>query len=106
MKRWLLKQKFVMDMGFQVWPLINFTLLVVAASDKLTKVTGIEHVSVLLAVLLPSAFAGVWLVGFVMDRYKYTQGMQDEQAKRSPTWGKSVEYFEEILAELRKREAK
>jgi len=104
MKRWLLKQKFIVDTGFQILPLVNFTLLIVAVSDRLLKITGIGRVWVLLVVTVSVAFLGIWLVGYMLDRFGYNQGLQEEQLQRSPTWAKSVVYFERILAELRSKD--
>ena len=102
MRRWLLKHKFIVDTGFQVLPLVNFTLLIVAVSDKLLKITGISRVWILLVITVPAAFFGIWFIGYVMDRLGYNQGLQEEQLKRSPTWQQSVVYFEKILAEIKK----
>lgn len=103
MKRWLVEQKFRVDTGFQLWPIINFALLVVAVSDKLLAFTGIKSTIMLMSVTLPCAFFSVWLVGYVLDKLRYTQGYNKIQAQRTPTWIMTVDYFEQILKEVRKK---
>jgi len=102
MKHFMVKQKFRLDMGFQLWPLLNFTLLIVAASDKILRITGIASTTLLVLVAVPVAFITVWSVGYCLDKMRYMQGYIKEQGTRNPYWEKQVAYYEAILREVRK----
>lgn len=102
MKKWLLEQKYILDMGFQLWPLVNFALLIIATSDKLKSWLGLSSTLVLLVIAIPSAFVAVWAFGKVLDRNRYMEEYIEAQSRRNPNWEKSVEYFEAILREVKK----
>jgi len=66
---------------------LNFSLLVITASDKLRYYTGIPRTWVLIVVAIPVAFTGMWLLGYFLDNVvKYGQAYNLEASKRNPTW--------------------
>jgi len=103
LSRWkwfLLTQKYRFDLGHQFLVFINFTLLLIAASDKLRYYTRIPRTWVLIVVAVPLGFAGVWLFGLFLDKVvRYTQALSLESAKRNPI-------LEEQMASLRRIEAR
>jgi hypothetical protein len=85
LKRFIFRQKFRFDMGYQFIGLFNFALLLVATSDKLKHVVGIHSTKVWVAAAVLAGFAGVWLFGYVLDRYvRYSENMSNTTALKNP----------------------
>ena len=62
--------------------IFNLTLLAISAGDKIYSVTGIAtRYSVL--VIVPVAIAGVWLLGYGLDKAKFQDAYQNEANKRN-----------------------
>jgi len=100
-KWFFLSQKYRFDMGHQFLALINFALLVIAASDKLRYYTDISRTWVLVLVSVPAGFAGVWLFGYFLDRVvRYGQAYSMEAGKRNVIWEEQKAFFQKIEAEL------
>ncbi len=103
LSRWkwfLFHQKYRFDLGHQFLVFLNFTLLIIAASDKLRYYTNIPRTWVLLVVAVPCGFLGVWLFGTFLDKFvRYGQAYNIEASKRNPV-------LEEQMALLRRLEEK
>ena len=83
--RFLFNQKFRFDLGYQFLGFLNFSLLLVAASDKIKPFIGIKSTWVMLALAIPCGYAGVWLFGLFLDLVmKYNQNYSDAQHSRNP----------------------
>jgi hypothetical protein len=94
MSRWkwfLLNQKYRFDLGHQFLVFLNFTLLVIAASDKLRYYTNIPRTWMLVAAAVPFGFVSVWLFGLFLDkvvRYSetYNQLAVPRSVSRRDSW--------------------
>lgn len=75
--------KFRWDLGQSFLSVAQFAFVIVAASDKLERVLGLSFTTVLL-LLLPLAFGGVMLLGWVLDRVGYWQQYQTLHNERNP----------------------
>jgi hypothetical protein len=94
-------QKYRFDLGQSFLVVVNFTLLIITASDKLQMFFGIPLRS-LLSVIVPLAFIGVWLLGYFMDKVVRAPQMAERQSqKRSEVWIRHNEQMERIEEELR-----
>jgi len=105
-------QKYRFDLGQSFLVILNFTLLIITASDKLMIFFGIPRLRELLVVIIPMGFLGVWLFGFFMDKIVRAGQMAERQSvRRSEVWqrhNEQMDRVEEQLAELRQliRESK
>ena len=103
LKWFFLRQKYRFDLGQQFLTLLNLSLLIIAASDKLRYYTNINRTWVLLMIMLPLGFLGVWLFGFFLDKVvKYSQAYQIETGRRNPLWEDQkaqLDRIEKLLAE-------
>ncbi|MBU2572901.1 MAG: hypothetical protein KKH28_02340 [Elusimicrobia bacterium] len=104
LSRWkwfFFNQKYRFDLGHQFLAMVNFALLVIAASDKLRYYTSVQRTWVLVAAAVPLGFLGMWLVGFFLDRFvKYGQACNIEAVKRNPLWDEQKAYLQRIEARL------
>jgi len=99
-KWFLFSQKYRFDLGYQFLAFLNFTLLVITASDKLRYYTNLPRTWMLVLAAVPAAFLGVWMFGLFLDRVvRYGQAYNIEANKRNPIG-------EEQLAALRRIEEK
>lgn len=97
MKQFFFRQKFRFDLGYQFLAIINFTLLVIAASDKLRYYTNIPRTWILVLVFVPFCFFLVWMFGYILDRLvQYTQGYNLEAMKRNPVWNEQKAQLDRI----------
>lgn len=81
----LFAQKFRFDLGYSCLGLINFTLLLITASDKIKPWLRIERTSTFVVVAVVGGFFCVWLFGFFLDRVlKYNENYSNAQHKRNP----------------------
>lgn len=95
-------QKYRFDLGQSFLVVVNFTLLIVTASDKLQMFFGIPLKS-LLSVIVPLAFIGVWLLGYFMDKVVRAPQMAERQSqKRSEVWTRHIEQMDRIEVELKR----
>jgi hypothetical protein len=105
-------QKYRFDLGQSFMVVVNFTLLIITASDKLMIFFGVPRLRELLVFLIPLGFIGVWLFGFFMDKIVRAAQMSERQAvRRSEVWhhhNEQMDRVEQQLAELRQliRESK
>jgi hypothetical protein len=103
--RWremLFAQKYRFDLGQSFLVVVNFTLLIITASDKLQHFFGIPKLTSLLTVIVPLGFVGVWCLGYFMDKVVRAPQMTERQTlKRSEIWTKHLEQMERIEAELK-----
>lgn len=99
---YIFKQKYRFDIGLTFLTFLNFTLLVITASEKLKSIFGIERISELIIILVPLAFFGVWFLGYFMDRFVHFHARtEQEYSKRSYVWRKNFDELNAIRAELK-----
>ncbi len=94
-------QKYRFDQGIQFLVFLNFALLVVTASDKLKAFFGIDNTPMLVVGLILLAFVGVFVFGYVLDRFVRQQQRQEiEAGKRSYLWQKTFANEEKIMGQI------
>jgi hypothetical protein len=94
-------QKYRFDLGQSFLVIVNFTLLIITASDKLQSFLGIPRLRSLLIVLVPIGFVGVWVFGFFMDKIVRAAQMAERQAiKRSEVWTGHNQQMDRLEGEL------
>ena len=100
-------QKYRFDLGQSFLVILNFTLLIITASDKLQIFFGIPRLRSLLVLIVPLGFLGVWVFGYFMDRIVRAAQMAERQSiKRSEVWAKhneQMDRLESALNEIRVR---
>jgi hypothetical protein len=106
-KWWLFRQKYRFDLGQQFLSILNFTLLIITASDKLRYYTNIPRTWVLVALAVPTGFTGMWLFGYFLDQVvKYAQAYNIEASKRNPIWDEQKEMMVRLERSLERLEQK
>jgi hypothetical protein len=104
LSRWkwfFFSQKYRFDLGNQFLAMVNFALLIIAASDKLRYYTGVQRAWMLVAAAVPLGFLGMWLVGYFLDSVvKYGQAYNLEAVKRNPVWEEERAYLRRIEEKL------
>ncbi|MBI2620550.1 MAG: hypothetical protein HYW57_10775 [Ignavibacteriales bacterium] len=94
-------QKYRFDLGQSFLVVVNFTLLIITASDKLQIFFGIPRLRSLLILIVPLGFLGVWLFGYFMDKIVRAAQMAERQSmKRSEVWTRHQEQMDRIEGEL------
>jgi len=94
-------QKYRFDLGQSFLVIVNFTLLIITASDKLQLFFGIPRLRSLLVVIVPLGFLGVWVFGYVMDMIVRAPQMAERQSrKRSEIWSRHDAQMDRLEAEL------
>lgn len=95
-------QKYRFDLGQSFLVILNFTLLIITASDKLQIFFGIPRLRSLLIVIVPLGFIGVWCFGYFMDKVVRAAQMAERQSiKRSEVWTNHIEQMDRLEAELK-----
>jgi hypothetical protein len=95
-------QKYRFDLGQSFLAVINFTLLIITASDKLMIFFGIPRLRSLLVFIIPIGFLCVWLFGLFMDKVVRAGQMVERQAvRRSELWPRHNEQMDRIERRLR-----
>ncbi|MCK9407775.1 MAG: hypothetical protein M0R68_01415 [Bacteroidetes bacterium] len=95
-------QKYRFDLGQSFLVILNFTLLIITASDKLQIFFGIPRLRSLLIVIVPLGFVGVWFFGYFMDRIVRAAQMAERQSiKRSEVWTNHIEQMDRLENELK-----
>lgn len=101
-KRLFFEQKYRFDLGFQFLAIVNFMLLVITTATSLRAYMHLPKTSVLLALAVPSAFLGVWLFGWFLDRVvRYGQAYNIEAHRRNPVAEEHIALLKSIQAEVR-----
>jgi hypothetical protein len=99
-------QKYRFDLGQSFMVAVNFTLLLITASDKLQIFFGIPRLRSMLILIVPLGFLAVWFFGYFMDRIVRAGQMAERQAmKRSEVWvqhNTQMDRMEKELGELRR----
>ena len=96
-------QKYRFDLGQSFMVVVNFTLLIITASDKLMIFFGVPRLRELLVFLIPLGFIGVWSFGFFMDKIVRAAQMSERQAvRRSEVWSQHNEQMDRIEHELKR----
>jgi hypothetical protein len=95
-------QKYRFDLGQSFLVILNFTLLIITASDKLQIFFGIPRLRSLLILIVPLGFIGVWCFGYFMDKVVRAAQMAERQSiKRSEVWTNHIEQMDRLEAELK-----
>jgi hypothetical protein len=98
-------QKYRFDLGQSFLVIVNFTLLIITASDKLQIFFGIGRLRSLLVLIVPLGFIAVWLFGYFMDKVVRAAQMSERQSfKRSEVWARhnaQMDRIEQGLQDLR-----
>jgi len=95
-------QKYRFDLGQSFLVVVNFTLLIITASDKLQIFFGIPKLRTVLILIVPLGFIGVWLFGYFMDKVVRAAQMAERQSlKRSELWSKHNKQMDRIEDELK-----
>lgn len=98
-------QKYRFDLGQSFMVAVNFTLLLITASDKLQIFLGIPRLRSMLVLTLPLGFLAVWFFGYFMDKIVRAGQMAERQAmKRSEVWvqhNAQMDRLEKELGDLR-----
>jgi len=95
-------QKYRFDLGQSFLVVLNFTLLIITASDKLQIFFGIPRLRSLLIVLIPLGFIGVWLFGYFMDKVVRAAQMAERQSmKRSEVWANHNEQMDRMERQIK-----
>ncbi len=95
-------QKYRFDLGQSFLVIVNFTLLIITASDKLMIFFGILRLRELMVVIIPLCFLGVWIFGFFMDKIVRAGQMAERQlVKRSEVWNRHNEQMDRMEEQMR-----
>jgi hypothetical protein len=95
-------QKYRFDLGQSFLVILNFTLLIITASDKLQIFFGIPRLRSLIIVIVPLGFVGVWMFGYFMDRVVRAAQMGERQSiKRSEVWTRHNEQMDRLESEMK-----
>jgi hypothetical protein len=95
-------QKYRFDLGQSFLVILNFTLLIITASDKLQVFFGIPRLRSLLILIVPIGFVGVWVFGYFMDKIVRAAQMTERQSlKRSEIWLRHNEQMDRIERDLK-----
>lgn len=106
-KWFFFRQKYRFDLGYQFLAVMNFTLLLIAASDKLRYYTNISRTWILVAIAVPCGFLGMWIFGLFLDKIvRYSQAYNLEASKRNPLWDEQKELLVRIERNLKELEDK
>ncbi len=101
-RRFFFAQKYRFDLGQSFLVVVNFTLLIITASDKLMIFFHIPRLYNLLLFIVPLGFLGVWAFGYFMDAVvRAAQMAERQQMKRSEAWARQFELLERLEAEVR-----
>ena len=95
-------QKYRFDLGQSFLVIVNFTLLIITASDKLSIFFGIPRLRSLLMVIVPLGFLGVWIFGYFMDKIVKAGQMAERQSmKRSEVWTQHNAQMDRLEQEIK-----
>jgi len=98
----VIKYRFDIGMSFMIF--LNFSLLVITASNKLQKVLNISTLTLCL-IFIPLAFLGTSLFGFLLDKvFKYQTAYVKYIHSHSPQITKTLAVVEDIQKRLDKIE--
>ena len=82
--------------GSIVFPWINFSLLVLATSDKLKMAIPVNTMF-LYIIFLPLAFFTVWFIGWFLDSVmKINRSIIEQNTERTPLYKEIIERLERI----------
>jgi len=94
-------QKYRFDLGQSFLTVVNFTLLIITAGDKLMIFFGVPRLYSLVLALVPLGFIGVWLFGLFMDKVVRAGQMAERQTvRRSEVWNNHNEQMDRMETEL------
>ena len=84
-KKRIVKSKYYLDIGMSVFPIVNFVLLIIAASDNLRNMFPFHiGTDVLILALTPTTLVGVFCLGYMLDKHlNYRKILQEEDWQRN-----------------------
>lgn len=85
MRQFLFRQKYRFDLGQSFLTLVNFAFVVIAAGDKLSTFLHV-NTRTLLLLLVPTSIVFVWLLGYLLDRFRFMQCYNREANERNEHW--------------------
>jgi hypothetical protein len=98
-----MNQKYRFDLGTQFLALLNFTLLLITASDKLRYYTNIPRTWILVVIAVPLGFFGMWMFGLFLDKIvRYGEGYNELALRRNPSAQQTIDQLQRIEAELKR----
>ncbi len=78
----LVRAKYRFDIGQSFMTVVNFTFIVIAASDKITSVVHLPA-KIIVPLLVPVAIFSVWFVGLILDKMRFMEAYQAEANHRN-----------------------
>lgn len=85
--QFVFRQKYRLNLGVAWLGLLNFSLLILAASDKLQIILGLSSTNEVALLMLPLGFFSVWFMGYVFDRkLREPYRIEKEHFSRSYAW--------------------
>lgn len=95
------EQKFRLDLGISFLVLINLSLLVITASDKLSSFTGISS-KIIILICVPAVIFGTWLFGYILDKAGFQHGVNENMNDRNPQIQEILKTLDEIKTEMKR----
>ena len=85
MNRKIIKTKYYFDIGMSLFPIINFILLIITASDKIRNILPIPvGTDILVIILVPSTIFSMIAFGWFLDvKLHYVKMLKDEDNDRN-----------------------
>lgn len=100
-REFFFSQKYRFDLGQSFLTVVNFTLLIITASDKLMAFFGVPRLYTLVLALVPIGFVGVWLFGYFMDKVVRAAQMAERQTvRRSEVWTRHNDQMDRVEREI------
>lgn len=84
------RQKYRFDIGQGFMSVVNFSFVVLAASDKITSVTNLPA-KIIVPIVVPVAIVSVWLIGMLFDKARFMQAYHHEMNIRNDMLQKACE---------------
>ena len=103
LRNFVIRQKTRFDLGIQFLTFVNFTLLVMTASDKI-KLWIPVPTKYLVITFVPLAFIRVLLFGVFLEKFvKFPQQVDRVKSGLSPSYQKTQEKLDKILELLKEK---
>lgn len=92
----LLEQKFRFDTAMSLLSIVNYTLLIIAVSDKIQKVLPF-NTGYIIIICVPTMFFVIWFAGYILEKFiRFPQEFEATRIKRSPAWSSVYEMHGKI----------
>lgn len=80
--KFLARQKLRYDLGAGFMSMATFSAALLAASDKIAGTLNISS-HLVMTIGVPSVIGSVWLLGYLLDRFRFYNSYQDEMNLRN-----------------------